>query len=224
MPNLFRPSAYAEGRFVLQQNQTIGNSFLKNDAQEAEQMERNRNHRKVQRVTLMGLMAAISIVLVSLVHFPLLPAAAFLEYDPADIPIFITTFLLGPWAGLALTVIVSVIQGLTVSAAAGPIGIIMHILATGSFTLTAGFLYQKEKSRKQAVIALIVGVLTMTLVMVGCNLIFTPLFMGQPMKNVIRMLMPVIIPFNLLKGGINAVITYLVYKPVSHTAHKMLSK
>lgn len=44
----------------------------------------------------MAMLGAISIVLVSVVHFPLIPAAAFLEYDPADIPILIGTFAYGP--------------------------------------------------------------------------------------------------------------------------------
>lgn len=55
----------------------------------------------------------------------------------------------------------------------------------------------------------------MTVVMCGCNLIFTPLFMGQSVQDVVAMLLPVIAPFNLLKAGINSVITFLVYKPIS---------
>ncbi len=70
----------------------------------------------------MAMLGAISIVLVSVVHFPLIPAAAFLEYDPADIPILIGTFAYGPLAGLLMTIVVSIIQGVTVSAQSGPIG------------------------------------------------------------------------------------------------------
>lgn len=56
-------------------------------------MERSSQLRKL---TTMGMMAAVSIILVYLIHFPIFPAASFLEYDPADIPIFICTFLYGP--------------------------------------------------------------------------------------------------------------------------------
>ena len=86
----------------------------------------------------MAMLGAISIVLVSVVHFPLIPAAPFLEYDPADIPILIGTFAYGPLAGLLMTIVVSVIQGVTVSAQSGPIGVIMHIFATGFCVLVAG--------------------------------------------------------------------------------------
>ena len=99
----------------------------------------------------MAMLAAISIVFVSLIHFPLFPAAAFLEYDPADIPILIGTFAYGPIAGFILTVVVSLIQGSTVSAGSGIIGIIMHIVATGSCTLISGTIYQKMKTKKGSI-------------------------------------------------------------------------
>lgn len=163
----------------------------------------------------MGLLIAMSVMLVALIHFPIFPAAPFLEYDPADIPIFVGTFLMGPVPGFAITILVSVIQGLTVSAGSGPIGVLMHALATGSFALVAGSIYYHKKSRKNAVIALAAGVVVMAVVMAGCNLVFTPIFMGTPREAVMAMLVPVILPFNLLKGGINALITYIIYKPIS---------
>ena len=51
--------------------------------------ERTKNTAKLAK---MAMLVAISIVLVYLIHFPIFPAAAFLEYDPADIPILIGTF------------------------------------------------------------------------------------------------------------------------------------
>ncbi len=172
--------------------------------------------RTTKKLTTMAMLAALSIVLVTFIHFPLFPAAAFLEYDPADIPIFIGTFLFGPLAGLSLTFVVAVIQGLTVSAGGQVIGIIMHILATGSFALLAGNLYKRYHTRKGALLALACGVLSMTVVMALCNLILTPIYMGTPVEAVLSMLVPVIIPFNLLKAGINGIITYFVYKPIQN--------
>lgn len=175
---------------------------------------------KIKKLTTMGMMAAVSIILVYFIRFPLFPAAPFLEYDPADIPIFICTFLYGPISGLALTVVVSFIQGFTVSAGSGIIGVVMHIFATGSFALVAGFLYRRGKTRKKAVVALVAGVLTMTIMMVIWNVIFTPIFLGTPIDAVLGMLVPIIIPFNLIKAGLNATITLLVYKKLAnHIPH-----
>lgn len=168
----------------------------------------------LKKMTTMAMLTAISIVLVAFVHFPIFPMAPFLEYDPADIPIFIGTFLYGPAAGLVLTLLVCVIQGATVSAGAGIIGIVMHFLATGTFAILAGNIYRRFHTRKGAIAALSCGVAAMTAVMVLCNLILTPIYMGTPIDAVLGMIVPVIIPFNLLKASINAVATYAVYKPV----------
>lgn len=170
---------------------------------------------KVQTLTKMAVLAALSIVLAALIHFPIFPTAAFLEYDPADIPIFIGTFMFGPTLGLVLTAITCIIQGLTVSAGSGVYGIIMHFIATGSFVLVAGNIYNKFHSQKGAIVALIAGTITMAIVMVPANLIFTPMFMGAPVEAVWAMVLPIIIPFNLIKAGINSVITFFIYKPIS---------
>ena len=166
-----------------------------------------------KKMAVMAMLAAVSVLLV-LIHIPF-PPAPFLEYDPADIPILIGTFAYGPTAGIIITVVVSIIQGFTLSASSGIIGIVMHILATGSFALVAGLIYQRKKTRKSAILALGLGVITMTVMMALMNLIFTPIFMGTPVETVAGMLLPIIIPFNLMKAGINAVATLLLYNAVS---------
>ena len=103
---------------------------------------------KLGRLAKLGLLAALSIVLVFFIHFPIFPTAKFLEYDPADIPIMIATFAFGPWYGLMTTIVVAVVQGLTVSASSGIYGIIMHIIATGAYVLASGLFYRKHKTKK----------------------------------------------------------------------------
>lgn len=177
----------------------------------------NENKRiSTRQLVSMAMLGAISIVLVAAVHFPLIPAAAFLEYDPADIPILICAFAYGPMAGFLLTAVVSIIQGMTVSAQSGIIGIIMHIFATGFCVLVAGNIYKRNKTKKTAVIALFFGAITQTAAMVLMNMIFTPLFMGAPLEVVLSMMIPAIIPFNALKAGINCAITFFLYKSISH--------
>lgn len=168
-----------------------------------------------RKLTVMGMLAAISVILVYLIRFPLLPAATFLEYEPGDIPILIGTFLFGPLSGIVITVVVCFIQGFTVSAASGIIGIVMHIFATGSFVLVAGYIYSRKKSRKNAALALLAGILVMTISMCLWNILFTPIFMGIPRSEVLPMIIPVILPFNLLKAGINSIVTFAVYKKIS---------
>ena len=175
----------------------------------------------VHQMATLAMLAAISVVLMYLVRFPLFPSAPFLEYDMADVPILIATFLFGPVSGVLLTIVVSVIQGLTVSAISDWIGILMHSTATGSFAVVAGLYYQFQRTRVGALIALILGSLAMTLVMIPLNLIFTVHFLGVPREVVVSMLVPTIIPFNLLKAGINSVVTFVVYKTVSRYVDRL---
>ncbi|HVI42390.1 MAG TPA: ECF transporter S component, partial [Anaerovoracaceae bacterium] len=159
-----------------------------------------------------------SIVLIMLIRIPY-PAAPYLVYDPADIPIFIGTFAFGPLAGVALTFIVSFIQAFVLGGD-GLIGFFMHFVATGAFVLLAGFIYKRNKTRKNAVIALICGTILMTVSMMLWNLIITPIFLGVPREAVIAMLGTIILPFNLLKAGINSVVTFLTYKSIARFLHK----
>ena len=164
----------------------------------------------------MGVMAGLSVALVIFIHFPIIPQASFLEYDPADIPILIVTFAYGPLAGLVVTAVAALVQGLTVSGHSGVYGILMHIISTGSYVLVAGIIYKLRHNRTGASIALICGVLVSAVVMVAANLIITPIFLDAPVEVVKAMLLPVIIPFNLIKAGINGVVTFLLYKPISN--------
>ncbi|GAQ24742.1 MULTISPECIES: ECF transporter S component [Tepidanaerobacter] len=169
---------------------------------------------EVNKMSRLAMLAALSILLMFLVRFPLIPAAPFLEYEPGDIPALIAAFLFGPAAGVLVTLAVSIIQAFTVSAGSGWIGAIMHFIATGTMVAVAGYIYKKIHTQKGAVIALIAASISMTLVMIPLNLIFTTKFMNVPMEAVKAMIVPIIIPFNLLKASINSTLTFLVYKPI----------
>ena len=84
----------------------------------------------------------------------------------------------------------------------------------------AGNIYKANKTKKQAILALVCGTLAMAAVMIPANLFITPIFMGAPRAAVAAMLPTAIIPFNLLKAGINSIVTFLLYKRVSPLLHK----
>jgi len=169
----------------------------------------------IYKLTAIGILTGLSVVLVFLIHVPIFPSAPFLEYDPADIPILLVAFAFGPVAGVISTVIASIIQGLTVSSHSGFYGILMHILSTGSYVLVAGLIYSFKRDKVGGCIGLLAGLVVSAFVMAVANLIITPLFMGVPIEAVKQMLIPVIIPFNLIKSGINGVIVLVIYKPIS---------
>jgi riboflavin transporter FmnP len=98
-------------------------------------------------------------------------------------------------------------------------GFVMHFIATGAFAVIIGSLYMRSKTKKTAVVAIVIGVFVMTVIMCIMNLVVTSAYMGVPVEVVKDMLLPIIIPFNLLKGGINGAITLLVYKRISKILH-----
>lgn len=63
-------------------------------------------------------------------------------------------------------------------------------------------------------IGLASGWLITVIVMLLWNYLVTPLYMGYPREAVVELLLPAFLPFNLLKGGLNASITFLLYKPI----------
>ena len=167
----------------------------------------------VRWLTTMGMLAAIGIVLVAFIEVPLFPAAPFLKYDPADIPILIGTMLYGPLSGVILTIIVSFVQSFMIHGSGGPIGFVMHVIATGAMTIVLGNIFMRsKKTRVNAAVALTFGALAMTIAMIGMNLVLTPIFMNTPIDAVLKILVPVIIPFNLIKAGINSVVTFVLYR------------
>ncbi|GAB1476088.1 ECF transporter S component [Bacillota bacterium] len=173
---------------------------------------------KTVRLAKMSMLAAISLALVLAVRIPF-PPAPFLVYDPADIPIIISGFAFGPLSGILITVVVSFIQAFALGGD-GFIGFFMHVVATGAFVLVAGIIYKRHKTRKVAIVALAAGTLAMTATMLGWNLIVTPIYLGVPMDAVIAMIMPILLPFNLLKAGINSIIVFIIYKPIARFLHR----
>jgi riboflavin transporter FmnP len=97
---------------------------------------------------------------------------------------------------------------------------IMHVIATGAFVLVAGLIYRKFKTRKGAIISLIVGGLSVMLIMIPANIIFTPLFTGMPTKAIYAMLPFPITVFNLISVTITTVLTFIIYKRISPFLHK----
>ncbi|MDD2573851.1 MAG: ECF transporter S component [Firmicutes bacterium] len=172
-------------------------------------------NQNVNKLVKLALLTALSILLMMVIRFPVIPAAPFLEYEPGDVPALIGAFLYGPGAGLMITAAVSLFQAITVSAGSGWIGGLMHMISTGTMVLVAGLIYRKMHTFKGALLALTVGTISMTLVMIPLNLYFTTKFLGVPTEAVKAMLMPIIIPFNLIKASANSALTVLVYKSVA---------
>jgi len=174
-------------------------------------MQKNKITTRIVRI---GLMASISIILIYLIRFPLFPAVSFLEYTPSDATILFATLNFGTIEGLFLAIIVSIIQGITVSAKSGFYGILMHFIATSSIVLATGLTYKfLNKTTTNTIISLTLGAIAMTFIMIIANLIITPIYTGMPVAA-IKQILPFVIAFNLVKAAINAAITFIMFKTI----------
>ncbi|MDO4543833.1 MAG: ECF transporter S component [Clostridia bacterium] len=188
-------------------------------------MERRRTS-AIDVTVKLGMLGALSIVLVLTVNFPIFPAVSFLKFELGDVPILLGAFAFGPWWGLLLTAVVSIIQGLTVDAASGWIGILMHLIATGLPIVIAGLIYQRKRTLKGSIIAMSVGVIAKIAVMILCNYFISPLFFASAempyaaAQDIVVSLMWYIVAFNAIKAVANGLVTYLLYKPLSRIFFK----
>ena len=111
---------------------------------------------------------------------------------------------------------------LFVKGVSGPIGAFQNFMASGSFVFFASLYYSQHRSRKGAAVALAIGSIAMTLVMIPTNRVILPIW-GIPEEQVMPMILTVVTPFNLIKGLISSVLTYFVYKRVKSVLESMWS-
>ena len=164
----------------------------------------------VRQMTMTAVLAALAFAAVALIR---IPVVMFLSYEPKDVVITIGGFLFGPLTAFVISVLVSFVEMITISST-GWIGLIMNILSTCCFSCLAAYIYKKKKTLTGAVTGLLSGCVLMTAAMLLWNYLITPLYMGYPREAVAAMLLPVFLPFNLIKGGINGVLILLLYKPL----------
>ena len=144
---------------------------------------------------------------------PIIPSLPFLQYDPKDVIIVLGGFIFGPLSSLLVSVVVSLIEAITVSDT-GPIGLLMNVISTCAFACTAALIYKKKRTLNGAVIGLVAGCVVMTGVMLLWNYAITPMYMNVPREMIKDLLLPGFMPFNLIKGGLNTAFTLLLYKPL----------
>ncbi len=172
----------------------------------------------IRKMATMSMLCAIAYVAVFLSRM-LPPLVLFLQYDPKDVIITLGGFIFGPLSSAIISLVVSLIEAVTVSDT-GPIGLVMNVISTCTFACTAAVIYKKKRTLSGAVIGLIAGTLFTTAAMLLWNYAITPMYMEIPREEVKALLIPAFLPFNLIKGGLNTAFTLLLYKPVVSALRK----
>lgn len=170
------------------------------------------NKNSIRYLTVCAMFTALAFVLVLLGK--VIPnVAGFLSYEPKDAVIVAAGFLYGPMSCVLISVLCSLIEMLTISTT-GLYGLLMNVVSTCAFAVPAALLYKRWHTQKGAVASLALGVVSMAAMMLAWNYVVTPFYMGVDRSAVAGMLIPVFLPFNLVKGGLNAGLTLLLYKPL----------
>ena len=158
-----------------------------------------------KKLTYLGVFAAFSIALELFIHIPIIPAAPFLLYAPGDLPMLFAAIIIGPLAGLLIAASTSILF-VIITGQGGPWGMLMHFLASGLFVMVASYIFKTFKKRNRTDIYLLI----------------TPIYLNVKIEIVKSMIMPIIIPFNLIYGSINTAIFSIIYLPLKQYFDKGL--
>ncbi len=173
---------------------------------------KNTNKWGTRQLVTMALLCAIG-VLLSFIEFPLIPGVTWLKYDASAMPATVCGFAFGAGGGLAVGIAGAIIHGILMADFSGAV---MNILVVIGFVVPASLVYQHGRTLPRAIIGLIASVVCAVIMAIVGNLVITPAYLGVPMDAVIAMILPILVPFNLAKGIINAVLTLAVYKSISN--------
>ena len=188
----------------------------------------------VRQLVTIAVAAAVSFVLMLLeFHLPIAPE--FIKLDLSDIPALVLAFTFGPLTGV-LTELVKNLLHLFVTKSAG-VGELSNFLLGCAFVIPAGLIYKRSKTRKNALLAMLAGTLCFSLMGIFSNYrIMFPFYTkvsGIPMEAIVAMCQKIlpfvdsefkvillsVTPFNLLKGILVSVVTFLLYKRLSPILH-----
>ncbi len=192
------------------------------------------NTRTMVKISVLGVIALILMLL----DFPLWFTPPFIKFDVSDVPSLIGAFALGPMAGVIIQFVKNLLKILVVGTNTAAVGELANFIVGSVFAYTAGLIYYKEKTFKNAIIGLIAGTITMTIVISVLNYyIMIPFYakaFGMPLDKIVTisgavnkyvvdlksLIIYAIVPFNLLKGTVVSLVTILLYKRVSPILHR----
>lgn len=144
----------------------------------------------------------------------------FLTFDAKDAVITVASFIYGPVSAALMSLITAFLEFVSVGNT-GPYGLLMDIVSTLSFTLTASLIYKYRRKLSGALISLGAASVVYVAVMMVANLLITPLYMGVSAADVKALIPTMLLPFNIAKALMNSAIVMLVYKPLSRLVRRI---
>lgn len=187
----------------------------------------------VQYLTRIAILAALAAILFYFPEIPIFPPIYKLDFS--NLPVLLGAFSMGPMAGVWILLIKS-FTGLMHSSSAG-VGELADFIMGAALIVPAAVIYRLNKTRRGALIGMLVGTVVLVVVAVLVNWkIMIPFYMGayhMSMEGVVgllqktfpfidsewKLLLCATAPFNLLKGTVLSLLTCLMYKRLSPLLH-----
>lgn len=183
----------------------------------------------LDRMVKVGILAGISYLLM-FIQLPIPIAPPFMKVDFADVPALIGGFAMGPWYGVLIQLIKNVLN--LSKTMTGGVGELSNFVVGSTFVLVSSLIYRNKKTRKNSILALILGVIAMSAVATLSNAFvvfpiyskvmnidleaFAGMIPGNSLvKNYITLMIFSVAPFNIIKGAIESIITQILYKRIS---------
>lgn len=182
----------------------------------------NSTNTNLNKFIKVALLAAIAVVLMY-IDFPLLPMFPWLKIDLSDVPALMGAFAFGPVTGIVIELVKNFLIVLVKGSGTGFVGEFANFLVGVSLILPASLIYHRNKTKKGAIIGMIVGTVSIEIVGILANVfILLPLYgmsmVGQELFNYVAL---GLLPFNGVKALLVCVVTYLLYKRLSVAIFKV---
>lgn len=176
---------------------------------------------KTSKMIKLSLLSAVALILMYF-DFPVIPMFAWLKMDLSDVPALLGTFGFGPLAGVLIELIKNLLILITKGTQTGFVGEAANFLIGTALILPAGIIYHKSKSKKTAILGMIIGGILMEVVAVFANVYFLIPAYGLKMsaEEVMKYVTAGLIPFNGIKAVLVSTLTYILYKKVSVSVFK----
>ena len=178
----------------------------------------NNNTSKMVKISLLSALALILMY----IDFPIIPLFPWLRIDLSDVPALIGAFGFGPLAGVIIELLKNIVIVLIKGTQTGLVGETANFLVGVALILPAALVYHKKKSKKTAILGMILGAVCMEVVGIVANVYFLLPAYGMQMSPAesIKYITLGLLPFNGIKALIVSVVTYVLYKKVSVSIFK----
>ncbi|WP_040436862.1 ECF transporter S component [Clostridium sartagoforme] len=182
--------------------------------------QQNKNLNKFIKISLLG---AIAVVLMYFdFPIPFLPFP-WLKIDLSDIPALMGAFAFGPMAGIVIELLKNLLILIVKGTGTVFVGEIANFIVGVSLVAPAAWVYHRNKSRKNALLGMILGTLSIEIIGILANVyLLLPAFgMSMVKEELIKYVTVGLLPFNGVKAILVCAITYILYKRVSVAIFKV---